>query len=136
MILVVSVKSKFIPPRYLHSNFPDRCVFSDILDFVNGKIDTPKQIQKSKLVPQLHICSPKDYICILYIYIQGYSINCMFCAFHPSPYLSISICCSLYLSIYLSFYLCINVSIILSIYLHIYLFQNLYLCFPPPKSIY
>jgi hypothetical protein len=131
-VLMVSVKSKVISPRYLHSNFPDRCVFSDILDFVQGKIDTPLQVQKSKLAPQLQcfLNILYFYVCInVFIYMRSCCIY-----IYQSIYLSdcLSIYLSVYLSIYCFIYLSVGLSIYLSVCLSIYLSVGLSSC----QSIY
>ena len=122
-VLMVSVKSKVISPRYLHSNFPDRCVFSDILDFVQGKIDTPLQVQKSKLAPQLQCFLNRLYFyvcinvfiymrsCCIYIYQSIYLSDCLSICLSINILFYLSICWSIYISIYLSIYLSICWSI-------------------------
>ena len=127
-VLMVSVKSKVISPRYLHSNFPDRCVFSDILDFVQGKIDTPLQGEKSKLAPQLQCFLNRlyFYVCInVFIYMRS-------CCIYIYQSIYLSDCLSIYLSVYLSinilFYLSICWSIYISIYLFVYLSIYLSIC--------
>ena len=135
-VLMVSVKSKVISPRYLHSNFPDRCVFSDILDFVQGKIDTPLQVQKSKLAPQLQcfLNILYFYVCInVFIYMRSCCIY-----IYQSIYLSdcLSIYLSVYLSIYCFIYLSVGLSIYLSVCLSIYLLVYLVVSLSTCRSIY
>ena len=130
-VLMVSVKSKVISPRYLHSNFPDRCVFSDILDFVQGKIDTPLQVQKSKLAPQLQC-----FLNILYFYVCiNVFIYMRSCCIYIYQSIYLSDCLSIYLSVYLSIFCFIYLSVGLSIYLSVCL-SNLSVGLSSCQSIY